>query len=82
MKIIDPQSNKEDAVPSNMSIKSFAQAMGALDLKDIPPHKRKSAVTEHLARVMHSVNPNNPDNQPKRDLEPTPFNLKELLPDE
>lgn len=38
-------------LPSNMSLKSFGDAMSQLDLSSIPPHRRKAALKAHVLRL-------------------------------
>ena len=49
MKINNKQA---DALESNMTTEELGQAMNQLDLSSVPPHKRKSAVMDHLMRIM------------------------------
>lgn len=46
------KNTQKDALPSSMTLQEFGQAMSALDLSSIPPHGRKQAVLDHLAKIM------------------------------
>lgn len=49
MKIRNRQS---DALPSEITLAQFGQAMRQLDLSTVAPNKRKTAVFDHLMTVM------------------------------
>lgn len=49
MKINNKQA---DALESNLTTDELGKAMDQLDLSTVPPHKRASAVMDHLMHIM------------------------------
>ncbi|WP_138465342.1 hypothetical protein [Poseidonocella sp. HB161398] len=51
--ILNSQRHRDThALRSSITPEQLADAMSALDLASIPPHKRPAAIREHLARIM------------------------------
>ena len=49
MKIKNAQA---DALPSNLTLPEFGNAMAQLNLNGVPSHKRADAIKDHLMRIM------------------------------
>jgi len=49
MKIKNP---KADALPSTITISDFAKAMSQVDLSSVPAHQTKTAIFDHMMRIM------------------------------
>jgi len=43
---------EKDALASSINLNDLGKAMSQLDTSDIPAHNRKSAIFDHLMRVM------------------------------
>lgn len=50
-----------EAIPSNITLVDFGRAMSRLDLAGVPPHKRASAIIDHLGRIMSETATNPSD---------------------
>lgn len=46
------RNRQAEAIPSNVTLVDFGKAMSKLDLAGVPPHKRASAIIDHLGKIM------------------------------